>query len=116
MKTLTIFGILSFLALQAKANKCFDPCNYKTFGRGGEVLYKAALVDKKYPMTNYHCILKCAMAMTKETTLSNDVLLDSLDYCNRLWKAMWNEVNCDDAIKDFVRETFVSNFSINYVQ
>ena len=108
MKNLIILWILGILILQTQANSCFDPCKDKVFSPSGTIYENKALVGKKYPITNYHCILKCALAITQATTLSNDVLLDNLDYCNRLWKSMWEEVDCDDAMKEFVRETFVS--------
>ena len=106
MKNFIILWILGFLIVQTKANSCFDICTEKTFGRSGELNVHSALVDKKYPITNYHCILKCAFAITQAT---NSILLDNLDYCNRLWTSMWKEIDCDDAMKEFVRDTFVSN-------
>ena len=100
-----ILVTLFFLGV-SQANNCFDrsDCIY-TSGPS---------------LTNYHCIIRCANSLTKETM---DMLLDNmqdkinhqciwienLDYCVQYYKQKKN-MDCEGPIKNMVKQNFqVSN-------
>ena len=99
-----ILVTLFFLGV-SQANNCFDTA---FCGRGWGA------------QTHYHCIMKCANSLTKETM---DMLLDNmqdkinhqciwienLDYCIQYYRQHMN-MDCEGPIKNMVKQNFqVSN-------
>ena len=69
------------------------------------------------PITNYHCVMKCANKLSQATYGAilqpgfereynhECALIENLDYCVQLWKVM-NNVDCEEPIRTMVRNTF----------
>eukprot|EP00093_Oithona_nana_P004858 04858.XXX_154638_155371_1 [CDS] Oithona nana genome sequencing. len=75
---------------------------------------------KGLPITNYHCVMKCANQLSQATMgpilqpgfeieyNHECVLIENLDYCVQLWKVM-NNVDCEKPIRTMVANTFGEN-------
>ena len=110
------------------ANHCFAPCVIKTLGTGsgggimtmtnmGTIGDQGFGGTKGLPITNYHCVMKCANQLSQATMgpilqpgfeieyNHECVLIENLDYCVQLWKVM-NNVDCEEPIRTMVRNTF----------
>ena len=130
--------LISLFLLGSQANECFERCdifhNYFNYGEQVEepaIIGEGAYTDisslgstnglaldamDKLPLTNYHCILKCANKLTKATMgLALDnlhekfnaqcIMIENLDYCVQYWK-QWNEDDCEEPIKNMVKQNF----------
>ena len=105
------------------AEHCFAPCQIKSLGTGGDMRHEMATIGDGYgginglPITNYHCVMKCANQLSVATygTILQPgfereynhecALIENLDYCVQLWKVM-NNVDCEAPIRNMVRNTF----------
>merc|ERR1711862_987612 len=126
MGTLVIFAMMVWTN---NADHCFAPCQIKSPGTGGNMRSFTATLGDDYegygginglPITNYHCVMKCANKLSQETygTILQPgfereynhecALIENLDYCVQLWKVM-NNVDCEEPIRDMVRNTFGEN-------
>ena len=99
----------------------------KSLGSGGGIRYTMGTIGdeelydvggiKVLPITNYHCVMKCANQLSQATMgpilqpgFENEynhecVLIENLDYCVQLWKVM-NNVDCEVPIRTMVANTF----------
>merc|ERR1712062_443104 len=121
--TLVIFVMMVWTN---NADHCFAPCNIKSIGSAGGMSPEMATIGDGYgginglPITNYHCVLKCANQLSVATygTILQPgfereynhecALIENLDYCVQLWKVM-NNVDCEEPIRTMVRNTFGEN-------
>ena len=108
------------------ADHCFAPCQIKSPGTGGDMRSFTATLGDDYegygginglPITNYHCVMKCANKLSLATYGAilqpgfereynhECALIENLDYCVQLWKVM-NNVDCEEPIRTMVRNTF----------
>ena len=109
------------------SNHCFAPCQMKSLGSGGGIRHTMGTIGdeelydvggiKVLPITNYHCVMKCANQLSQATMgpilqpgFKNEynhecVLIENLDYCVQLWKVM-NNVDCEVPIRTMVANTF----------
>ena len=121
--------VVALFLLGCGANDCFSPCEIvlgvRGNFRGHGLLSEGSFMDHRdrphddldrLPLTNYHCIMKCAHKLTKVTmTLALDdlyekfnahcIMIENLDYCVQYWKQM-NDVDCEEPIKDMVEQNF----------
>ena len=121
---------VTLFILECRANDCFGPCEISSYGSTGSIVTMRGVAlggdsfGDDHPndildlvlLTNYHCIMKCAHKLTKVTmALALDdlhekfnahcIMIENLDYCVQYWK-QWNEVDCEEPIKDMVRQNF----------
>ena len=119
---------VSLFLLGCRANDCFGPCEISSYGSGGSISTTRGYtlgegsfgenhdILNRVFLTNYHCIMKCAHKLTKVTmALAMDdlhekfnarcIMIENLDYCVQYWKQL-NEVDCEEPIKDMVRQNF----------
>ena len=125
---LTVFAMMAW-TINANpvfddANHCFAPCEIKTRGPGGSFESNMGTIGeqgyggtKGLPITNYHCVMKCANQLSQATMgpilqpgfeieyNHECVLIENLDYCVQLWKVM-NNVDCEKPIRTMVANTF----------
>merc|ERR1712062_552426 len=125
-------AILAMMVLTINADHCFAPCNIKSRGSGGGMRFEMATLGdfqdygaprigiNGLPITNYHCVMKCANKLSLATYGAilqpgfereynhECALIENLDYCVQLWKVM-NDVDCEEPIRDMVRNTFGEN-------
>ena len=122
-------AILAMMVLTINADHCFAPCNIKSRGSGGGMRFEMATLGdfqdygaprigiNGLPITNYHCVMKCANKLSLATYGAilqpgfereynhECALIENLDYCVQLWKVM-NDVDCEEPIRTMVRNTF----------
>merc|ERR1712029_649669 len=121
--TLVIFAMMVWTT---NADHCFAPCEIKSPGTGGGMSSGMATIGDGYgginglPITNYHCVMKCANKLSQATYGAilqpgfqreynhECALIENLDYCVQLWNVM-NDVDCEEPIRDMVRNTFGKN-------
>merc|ERR1712062_831586 len=124
-------AILAMMVWTNNADHCFAPCNIKSIGSAGGMYSEMATLgdDQDYgdikginglPITNYHCVMKCANKLSLATYGAilqpgfereynhECALIENLDYCVQLWKVM-NNVDCEEPIRTMVRNTFGEN-------
>ena len=125
---LTFFGMMvCTINADDDSNHCFAPCQMKSLGSGGGIRHTMGTIGdeelydvggiKVLPITNYHCVMKCANQLSQATMgpilqpgFKNEynhecVLIENLDYCVQLWKVM-NNVDCEVPIRTMVANTF----------
>merc|ERR1712062_666359 len=112
------------------ANHCFAPCKVMNIGLSGTIeKHMGTIGDQDYgvyggtrgiPITNYHCVMKCANQLSQATMgpilqpgfeieyNHECVLIENLDYCVQLWKVI-NNVDCEKPIRTMVANTFGAN-------
>merc|ERR1712062_153464 len=125
--TLVIFAMMVWTI---NANHCFSPCKIMRLGPSGtKEQMMGTIGDQAYyhepsinglPITNYHCVMKCANQLSQATmgTIMQPgfekeynhecVLIENLDYCVQYWKVMSN-VDCEEPIRTMVKNTFGEN-------
>merc|ERR1711976_105803 len=121
---------VTLFLLGCRANDCFGPCEISSYGSGGRISTTRGVtlgenhnILNHVVLTNYHCIMKCAHKLTKVTmALALDdlhekfnarcIMIENLDYCVQYWKQL-NEVDCEEPIKDMVRQNFQSTWDDN---
>merc|ERR1712062_691210 len=123
--TLVIFAMMVWTN---NADHCFAPCQIKSIGSAGCMYSEMATLGDDQdngginglPITNYHCVMKCANKLSVATygTILQPgfereynhecALIENLDYCVQLWKVM-NNVDCEEPIRTMVRNTFGEN-------
>ena len=119
--------LVTLFLLECRANDCFSRCEI-VLGYGGNFRTPALLSEGSFmdhrphdaldrlPLTNYHCIMKCAHKLTKVTmALALDdlyekfnahcIMIENLDYCVQYWKQQ-NDVDCEEPIKNMVKQNF----------
>ena len=100
--------ILLFFISVGHANNCFDRSNCQIFN---SKTGRAAM-----QITHYHCIMKCANILSKETMnfavdnmqdkLNHQcIYIENLDYCVQKWKHNFN-MDCEGPIKNMVQQNF----------
>ena len=125
---LTFFGMMvCTINADDDSNHCFAPCQMKSLGSGGGIRHTMGTIGDEelydvgginaLPITNYHCVMKCANQLSQATMgpilqagFKNEynhecVLIENLDYCVQLWKVM-NNVDCEVPIRTMVANTF----------
>ena len=125
---LTFFGMMvCTINADDDSNHCFAPCQMKSLGSGGGIRHTMGTIGdeelydvggiKVLPITNYHCVMKCANQLSQATMgpilqpgfkseyNHECVLIENLDYCVQLWKVM-NNVDCEVPIRTMVANTF----------
>ena len=115
-----ILLLLLWLTSSCQASGCFEKCeiNYGgsfvplgKFGNENTDNYMDRL-----PVTNYHCVMKCANMLSQATMeLSfgalhekfnhECILIESLDYCVQYWKQR-NNVDCEEPIREMAKRNF----------
>ena len=106
-----ILVTLFFLGL-SQANICFEKSNCR--------VYNEITKRSQMSITHYHCIMKCANMLSKETMdLAMDhmqdkinhqcIWIENLDYCIQYYRQHMN-MDCEGPIKNMVKQNFqVSN-------
>ena len=118
--------IIAMMVWTNNADHCFSPCEITRTGTsGGQMSYMGTIGDYSdqrhgingIPITNYHCVMKCANQLSQATmgTILQPgfekeynhecVLIENLDYCVQYWKVM-NNVDCEEPIRTMVKNTF----------
>merc|ERR1712062_599323 len=123
--TLVIFAMMVWTN---NADHCFSPCKIVRLGPSGtKERMMGNIGDQAYdynwdginglPITNYHCVMKCANQLSQATmgTILQPsfekeynhecVLIENLDYCVQYWKVL-NDVDCEEPIRTMVKNTF----------
>ena len=121
--------LVTLFLLECRANDCFGQCKIVYEGEfNQDTWYEGLLAEGSFndhhpnddldrlPVTNYHCIMKCAHKLTKATMgLALDdlyekfnahcIMIENLDYCVQYWR-QWNDVDCEEPIKNMVKQNF----------
>ena len=116
--------LVTLLFVETQANDCFDRCQIVDWtGAKSNAILSEGSWDRGWsdemdllPLTNYHCIMKCANKLTKATMsvvmdTTHDkfnaqcIMIENLDFCVQYWKQR-NDVDCEEPIRNMVKQAF----------